>query len=333
MEIKKEVFAKIWKMDTRTFGHLLLDKAKISPYNVRPEVKIQDTTELATSIKEEGLIQLPLSTPEGAIFVGGRRLKAHEYNKQKVIPVEIRDYTPAQQWRASLAENTKRKTLTIVEEGKALYNIVKTEGISERELARQGLDSQTGINKKIQIYKQFEKIRVSRGDSPIEVIYGTGKPSDTKEVTFEKAKALLPLKEKDRKTLVKKIQNEGLTKEKLGIQIKKAEKIRKLVSTVQDEKKKEVLEKTIEPMIYDEEMTAEVAEKMVLQTEGLLVKTPEVIIALYDILPKIQNFCKMFPKFSKYEEKETEKDSKVEIEITIPKELMKSVSKEEKPNS
>lgn len=331
MKIDKTVFVKTWEVEEKTYGLLLVSKAMISPYNVRPEVTIEDTRELAESIKEEGLLQTPLCTPEGKIFVGGRRLKAVEHNKGKAIHVEIRDYTPAQQWRASLGENTKRKELTINEEGKALKNIRDIEGISIREMERRGIGSLSDISQKIRVYEEFSEAQAFRGETPVEVVYGTGKPSDSKEVTYEKAKALAPLKKTDKEILVEKIQDEGMTKSQVESQIKKAKEIRELVSSVQDEEQKKFLKKEIEPKIFEKEMTKEVAKTMVLRVEGFLIKTPEVIVAFNKLFPQIENFCKMFPAYGTCTEEDKEKELLLNFKIKLPKKLLKvkaDVSKE-----
>lgn len=115
-EKPKVEFIQTWKINDKKFGLLKLP-APISPYNIRNDETISDEElefidELAESIKEIGLEQLPLCHPNDGIFVGRNRYFGCEKAGIKSILVEIRDISPSEQKRLSHHENVQRKNIS-----------------------------------------------------------------------------------------------------------------------------------------------------------------------------------------------------------------------------
>lgn len=93
-----------------------VDQLQISPLNVRRD--IGDVSELADSIKEEGVLQ-PLLVREidGAfeIIAGSRRFTAARQVGLEILPAIVRELTDAQAVAASLTENMLRGDLLLEE--------------------------------------------------------------------------------------------------------------------------------------------------------------------------------------------------------------------------
>jgi ParB/RepB/Spo0J family partition protein len=93
-----------------------LDKLDISPLNVRKD--LGDISELAASIREEGVLQPLLARPSGDRFevvAGSRRLAAAREVGITAVPAVVRSLSDAQAVAASLTENLQRGDLSLEE--------------------------------------------------------------------------------------------------------------------------------------------------------------------------------------------------------------------------
>lgn len=99
-----------------------------------------EITSLAESIQEVGIITpLIVFVNEAGRFeliAGERRLRAAEIVGLSMIPVEIREGTPAELEDLSVIDNLQRENLTPWEEGQAFERIISGRGWSEAELSR-----------------------------------------------------------------------------------------------------------------------------------------------------------------------------------------------------
>lgn len=129
------------------------------------------------------------------------------------------------------------------------------------------------------------------------------------------------LTEESRKELL------SFSAKRIKSRVKRARKIMDLISTVQKDEVREKLEKAIKPIIWENETTYELAQNMVLKAEGLWVDTPKIIIVLDELLPQVQNFCEMFPKYGRYEEREEDETIRISWVVEFPKSLLDSKSK------
>jgi len=116
MKERKVEFLKTWDINGKKFGLLKLP-APISPYNIRNDDEVKEEelefiNDLAESIKEIGLEQLPLCSPKEGIFVGRNRYFACRRAGIDSILVEIRDISPFEQKRLSHQENIKRRNIS-----------------------------------------------------------------------------------------------------------------------------------------------------------------------------------------------------------------------------
>lgn len=118
-------------METRKLSEL-----KTNPLNPRGEVGVDDSLrELAASINAQGLLQPIVITPDGTIVAGHRRAKACQLLELHSIEVIVKELTEIEQLAVMLVENIQRRSLDVVQEGKA-YLALKTRGLSYAQICK-----------------------------------------------------------------------------------------------------------------------------------------------------------------------------------------------------
>jgi ParB/RepB/Spo0J family partition protein len=136
-----------------------LKKIYIGKCNVRKTAG--DITELASSIKEKGLLQPITVRPVGnkyELIIGRRRFEASKAVGLKKIPAIIREMSDEEAIATSLVENIQRGNLTPEEEAEAISNLVNIYQ-SQRQVAKiLGLNEAT-IRTKLSILELLPKVR------------------------------------------------------------------------------------------------------------------------------------------------------------------------------
>lgn len=106
----------------------------LAPHPDNPRGHLGDLTELARSIKAQGVLQPLLVLPAGEgdgrhlIVAGHRRHAAAVQAKATTVPAIVRDLTPAEVIEAFLVENGQRSDLTVSEEVRAIERLVDLSG-------------------------------------------------------------------------------------------------------------------------------------------------------------------------------------------------------------
>jgi ParB family chromosome partitioning protein len=149
-----------------------LDIEKLRPSTLQPRLRFNDDSidELASSMKESGVLQPVLVVPEGnhyTIIVGERRWRAAQKIGLKKIPSIIRKMPKAQQLETSLVENLQREDLNPLEVALAYQKLTQELNYTQQEIAdKVGKDRASVANylrllnlpKEIQDYLAEEKI-------------------------------------------------------------------------------------------------------------------------------------------------------------------------------
>lgn len=113
-----------------------VSKLKPNPNNPRGEIVVDDSLrELAESIKEHGVLQPILITPDGVIVAGHRRHKACEFLGNRLIPAIERELDETQQIQIMLVENLQRDDLTPLQTARA-YQLLMDRGLKIWMVAR-----------------------------------------------------------------------------------------------------------------------------------------------------------------------------------------------------
>lgn len=105
----------------------LINPSLIDPHPDNPRKNIGDVTDLAASIKTNGLLT-PLSVvPNGSryrVIAGHRRLAACKQAGTGAVPCFVLDLDPLQQLEAMITENCQREQLTTLEEADAIQGML-----------------------------------------------------------------------------------------------------------------------------------------------------------------------------------------------------------------
>ena len=148
-----KTLAEVYSKDVReaTYARVVhLDPAKVhdNPWQPRTIIDPEDLKELAESIHEQGLLQPPVARfteefgDECQLAFGHRRVAAirlliKEGRWSGGIPVSVQELSDADMVLMSLAENAKRKDLTILEEVKAYDKaLAEVKGLKITDLAK-----------------------------------------------------------------------------------------------------------------------------------------------------------------------------------------------------
>lgn len=127
--------------DRSGIQEVLTERISPNPRQPRASLDQDDLTELADSIRENGIIQ-PLivtqSSKEGnfLLIAGERRLRAARLAGLHSVPVIIREASEQEQLEIALVENIQRADLTPLEAAEAYRQLVEDFGLTHEEVAQ-----------------------------------------------------------------------------------------------------------------------------------------------------------------------------------------------------
>jgi ParB family chromosome partitioning protein len=109
-----------------------------SPYQARKEILPEQLTELADSIRSEGLLQPIVVRKTGDKFqliAGERRWRAYQHLKLKVIPARIVEASNASSAALGLIENLQREGLNPIEEAHGFASLIRDFDLTQETAA------------------------------------------------------------------------------------------------------------------------------------------------------------------------------------------------------
>jgi len=119
-------------------NEVAIDSIVPNPRQPRQTLDPEALQELATSIREQGLVQ-PLVVTEAEegyqLLVGERRWRAARLAGLDVVPVVVRDVTPQQMLELALVENLQREDLNPLETASAYQQLVDEFGLTQQQVA------------------------------------------------------------------------------------------------------------------------------------------------------------------------------------------------------
>ena len=116
-----------------------LSDLRPNPYQPRKVFDEEALEELASSIKEHGVIQPVIikKTIKGyEIIAGERRVRASEKAGLETVPAIVRNFTDAQMMEIAVLENLQRENLSAIEEALAYQLMLEKLKITHKELAK-----------------------------------------------------------------------------------------------------------------------------------------------------------------------------------------------------
>ena len=136
--------------------YIQVDKIRPNPYQPRQFFEQTALEELASSIKEHGLMQ-PITVrvigDAYQLIAGERRLKASKLVGLTEIPSVITDVSNQDSAVLALIENLQRENLNFIEESQAYHDIIKDHGYTQQQLAKSVGKNQSTVANKLRLLK------------------------------------------------------------------------------------------------------------------------------------------------------------------------------------
>ena len=122
------------------FGYIQLREILPNKQQPRKHISQEGLDELASSIKENGVLQpiLLQKLPDDTyrIIAGERRWRAAKIAGLESIPAIIKQYTSVQEFEVALIENIQRQDLNAIDEAQGYLRLVKEFGYTQEDLAK-----------------------------------------------------------------------------------------------------------------------------------------------------------------------------------------------------
>lgn len=133
-----------------------------NPRQPRQALDPQALQELATSIKEQGLVQpVVVSQVEGRyqLLVGERRWRAAKLAGLEMVPVVIREATPQQMVELALVENLQREDLNPLETATAYEQLVEEFGMTQQEVGDKVGKNRVTVTNTLRLLKLPDEVK------------------------------------------------------------------------------------------------------------------------------------------------------------------------------
>ena len=176
-----------------------LDEIRSNPYQPRKVFDDESLQELASSIKEHGVVQpviVKKSIKGYELVAGERRTRACCLAGLKTVPAVVKDFNDQEMMEIALIENIQRENLNPIEEAMAYDAIIHGYNLTQEDVAKKFGKSRTYITNLLGLLKLPEETR---------------RFVEEKKLSMSHARALSKLEDKDEiNRLASKIVDEGL---------------------------------------------------------------------------------------------------------------------------
>ncbi|MCF3650204.1 ParB/RepB/Spo0J family partition protein [Synoicihabitans lomoniglobus] len=119
------------------FEDITVTQIEPSPYQARREIKPEHLSELAESIKAEGLLQpivvRKLKAGKYELIAGERRWRAYQVLKLKTIPARVVEASNASSAALGLIENLQREGLNAIEEAYGYASLIRDFDLTQEQ--------------------------------------------------------------------------------------------------------------------------------------------------------------------------------------------------------
>lgn len=195
---------------------------KTNPHQPRKIFKEKDLNELASSIKENGVIQpLIVSASEGGgyeLVAGERRLRASKIAGLEFVPVVVKKASDRDRMIMSIIENVQRADLNCVEEALAYFQLMDEYNLTQDEVGRKLGKERSSVANFLRLLKLPRRV--------IELL-------QDESLSFGHGKILASIKEREKCISV------AIEAAKKGLSVKDTEKLIKVFGRAKTEGEKE----------------------------------------------------------------------------------------------
>ena len=192
------------ELSDQSIAYIPVDKIRPNPYQPRRTFDQMQLEELASSIREFGVLQ-PISVrymnhSSYELVAGERRLRACKLVGLKTIPAVVMELSDRDSALLALIENLQRENLNFLEESEGYFNLIRDYGLTQEELATKVGKSQSTIANKMRLLKLPPLVKKMIIDH---------------DLSERHSRALLKIPEEQLQlSILKKIIDEGLTVKK-----------------------------------------------------------------------------------------------------------------------
>ena len=176
-----------------------ISEIRSNPYQPRKIFDEEALNELASSIKEHGIVQpiiVKKSIKGYELVAGERRTKAAKIAGLETVPAIVKDFDDEQMMEIALIENIQRENLNPIEEAMAYDSILRSSNITQDELAKKFGKSRSYITNSLGLLRLPDD---------------TKKYVEDNKLSMSHARALSKLEDNDQiNRLANKIGNENL---------------------------------------------------------------------------------------------------------------------------
>lgn len=147
-----------------------LDRIRPNPFQPRVNFDPKKLNELAESIKEHGVVQAVVLSPDegdGYFLVAGeRRYRASQMAGLTKIPAVVREFNKSTMLEIALIENLQREDLSPIEEANAYRRLMEEFDFTQEELARRIGKSRSAIANTVRLLSLPETVKqaLARGE-------------------------------------------------------------------------------------------------------------------------------------------------------------------------
>lgn len=141
---------------TNDIVEIPIHEIRSNPYQPRKIFNQESLEELASSIKEYGIVQpiiVKKSIKGYELIAGERRTKASELAGLETIPAIIKDFNDQEMMEIALIENIQRENLNPIDEAKAYENIIQISHITQDEFAKKFGKSRSHVTNMLGLLK------------------------------------------------------------------------------------------------------------------------------------------------------------------------------------
>ncbi len=159
--------------DHSPYQSIPLDRICPNPYQPRRTFEEEKIRELASSLREHGVLQPVVVTRQGdgyTLVVGERRWRAAKIAGFKKIPALVENYAESELIELALVENLQREDLNPLEEAFAYRFLIKEYGLTQEEVAERVAKSRPAVANSLRllslpqvIQESLEKGEISAG--------------------------------------------------------------------------------------------------------------------------------------------------------------------------
>jgi ParB family chromosome partitioning protein len=155
----------------RGIQEVSIEKIVPNPRQPRLHFDKAELAELADSIREHGVIQPLIVSPDGAgsytLIAGERRLKASRQAGLTHVPVVIRKISDQELLEWALIENVQRTDLSPLEEAEAYHQLTEEFGLSHAEIAKRVGKSRVAITNRLRLRKLSARVKQALTDKTV----------------------------------------------------------------------------------------------------------------------------------------------------------------------